>query len=82
MLSGRIEGNLHSSSFEFYFGLNWLVTFRTEGTIMQLSGYFMQVVAMQITFGEQRQHSKSPPGLAGGNVEIVILSQLAQPKKM
>ena len=56
MLSGRIEGNLHSSSFEFYFGLNWLVTFRTEGTIMQLSGYFMQVVAMQITFREQRQH--------------------------
>ena len=48
---------------------------------MQLSGYFMQVVAMQITFREQRQHSKSPPSLAGGNVAIVILPKMPQPKK-
>ena len=49
---------------------------------MQLSGYFMQVVAMQITFREQRQHSKSPPSLAGGNVAIVILPKMPQPEKM
>ena len=49
---------------------------------MQLSGYFMQVVAMQITFREQRQHSKLPPSLAGGNVAIVILPKMPQPEKM
>ena len=49
---------------------------------MQLSGYFMQVVAMQITFREQRQHSKSPPSLAGGSVAIVILPKMPQPEKM